>query len=116
MKIAQRDRLKTPKEQNTEQMGRLRECGQNSFDPLGVASTSVSSSLLGELTKPIRGLLTMGSTRELSELDAIETGLEFLEESNELTSDGKHSRRLCEMFSGTTSLWTGALIGLCSCC
>lgn len=119
MKIAQRDRLKSPKEQKTVAIGRLKECGQNSLDPLEVSSPSASSSLLrlGELTMPIRELPMTGSTIELSELDATETGLEFLDESKELASEGQHSRRLGDVFSELQGLWVGALIGLRhSCC
>lgn len=41
----------------------------------------------------------MGSATELEPvLDAMETGLEFRDEANELGSDGKHALDLCTLF------------------
>lgn len=86
--------LNNPREQNMQQIGRDKECGQIvlvSFE----SSLSPSSSLFALTFKnlvPVDSTSIAGSATELEAvLDVMETGLEFLEEANELGSDGKHA-------------------------
>lgn len=113
--IANREILNNPSVQNTEQIGRLRECGQEVFD--SSAPSSASPSLLFNATNRGRtSVSVMASATELDPvLDAIETGLEFRDDANELGSDGKHLDLWMLVFWDSWISWTGALAGLLSC-
>lgn len=78
--------------QNRQQIGRLSECGHITFDSASPASVSPSSFVLGVRNLGRTSASVIGSATELEPvLDATETGLEFLDEANELGSDGKHA-------------------------
>lgn len=99
--MAKREMLNNPSVQKRQQIGRLNECGQNVFDSVELSSASASSSLRGWLlTNSERRASCIGSAAELSELEATDTGLEFLEESNELISEGNVSLMRCGVYWG----------------
>lgn len=81
--------LNKPRVQNKQQIGRLRECGHNTFDSSDPLPVSLSS--FGVMKRGRTSISVIGSATELEAvLDAMETGLEFRDEANELGSDGKH--------------------------
>lgn len=85
--------LNNPRVQNKQQIGRLSECGQTIFDSEDPSLSTTSSMFLLKKCEREDSTSIIGSaTVELEPvLDSIETGLEFLEEANELGSDGKHA-------------------------
>lgn len=110
--------LKSPRVQNKQQIGRLSECGQAIF---ASSETSPSTSFswvwltLKNLGRDISTSMTGSATELEPVLDAMETGLEFLDEANELGSDGKHALDLWILCGTFGNRWTGALAGRLSC-
>jgi hypothetical protein len=86
--------LNSPRVQNKQQIGRLNECGHNDFELSPPSPASSSSSLRvikrGRTSASVIGSATLDDPVE----ETMETGEEFLDDANELGSDGKQARDL----------------------
>lgn len=82
--------LNSPSVQKRQQSARLKECGQNTVEPEPSAFSASSS--FGVINLGLTSAMVGESATELEpELDATETGLEFLDVAKELGSEGRHA-------------------------